>query len=759
MTLRITLIAVLLTGLAALTAWGQAPATQPKDSAIIYTGQYVREEFQKLMTRMLEVADLLEKTEPDAAKTIRQAVQQAQRAFIAEDMAKVVDLLSKGLVLPADQTQGKVIVALKDVLETLRTGAMDLDKRREQIQYLKQVQQRVEDLLHRQEKHEQESRAASQAQAMADRTAELGKQLQDIVRKQQELMDRTGKLPAAEPAAGKLAGIREELARLEQRQNALTGATSGMAIAQLPVAEKVQKELAGQTEEIGRKLQQLAEDPQVKDALKLAGAQEAGAQASKSATQAGAEMGKAVSELANSNKTTAGDRQAQAAADLASAGKALDEALAKMSASTEAGQAAQAQADLQKNTSTLSQDVKTAMDQAGAGGAESQPATSQASSSQPAPPSNLDRASEAMAKAAANLQAQQKDPALNAQRKAMEEMRGDLAELAKLQRRLEQQARKPDYERQKQEQDQTKGETEKLANDMKNPPGQDGSSTPGQQATSQAASAMDKASQGLGQQKGEQANKDQKQAVAELDKARQELSQEVARQEEMAQSESLVRLEAMLRTILIAQQAVNKDTADTYAKRTGEAYDRPEQLKLTELSDRQGKQVEEVKKVSSLVAKEGSSAVFPVVLEQVRQDMVSVQGMLSKSQAGPLAQSVQEQIAQSLKDLIDALQKEMARRNDKNASGAGAGAGGGGGGKTPLVPPAAELKMLRALQLQINQRTLELDGGTQQAGVDETVLRLQHKVLSDRQGATAKLARDLAKKLEQAPAGPGGGER
>ena len=38
-----------------------------------------------------------------------------------------------------------------------------------------------------------------------------------------------------------------------------------------------------------------------------------------------------------------------------------------------------------------------------------------------------------------------------------------------------------------------------------------------------------------------------------------------------------------------------------------------------------------------------------------------------------------------------------------------AGGGGGGGGNQPLLPPSAELKMLRSAQLRINRRTKSID--------------------------------------------------
>ena len=67
------------------------------DTEDIARQKFIRDQFVKLTARMLEVADLLEKTEPATAGALREAVNQAQAAFITQDMDKVTELLSKGL--------------------------------------------------------------------------------------------------------------------------------------------------------------------------------------------------------------------------------------------------------------------------------------------------------------------------------------------------------------------------------------------------------------------------------------------------------------------------------------------------------------------------------------------------------------------------------------------------------------------------------------------------------------------------------------
>ena len=146
-----------------------------------------------------------------------------------------------------------------------------------------------------------------------------------------------------------------------------------------------------------------------------------------------------------------------------------------------------------------------------------------------------------------------------------------------------------------------------------------------------------------------------------------------------------------------------------------------------------------------MVRGEGTTAVFPIVLDETRADLSNVQGLLAKKQAGALTQSIQKDIENNLEDMIAALQKEMRRRKKQP----GGGGGGGGGGKAPLVPPVAELKMLRTLQKQVNGRTIRLDGQVQARAVSETESQVQHRILGDRQGRLAEMTKTLGQKLQR----------
>jgi hypothetical protein len=315
----------------------------------------------------------------------------------------------------------------------------------------------------------------------------------------------------------------------------------------------------------------------------------------------------------------------------------------------------------------------------------------------------------------------------------------------------------PDLAGQQQDQEKTGAATERLAEKMTQ--SADGTPSPGQPSAGEASQSMSQASQSLGQQQAGEANQQQQDAMKKLSDARKQLAQAIAEQESQAQTDTLVKMEALLRALLKTQVAINQETGQTFIKRRVDGYDRPEEQKLVELANRQGGSAEEITRIVGLLKKEGSSAVFPDVLEQVRLDMANVQGLLGAKQAGPLTQSVEAQVAQSLTELTDALQKEIARRQQEKESGPPMASSPG---QPKLVPPLAELKMLRTLQRHINDRTVVLDGQISQGQVDKLAAEMQHRLLSDRQAKVAALMQKLVDQLEgpsgAAPASGGGEE-
>jgi len=113
----------------------------------------------------------------------------------------------------------------------------------------------------------------------------------------------------------------------------------------------------------------------------------------------------------------------------------------------------------------------------------------------------------------------------------------------------------------------------------------------------------------------------------------------------------------------------------------------------------------------------------------------------------------EREIADLLEALAQALEESRPDDSEFQNGGAGAAGGGGqgGGGEQPLVPPAAQLQLLRGLQESVYRSTRELGeaGGLDRSDRDERAAEL-----GESQQQVVDVARDLMRELQQQRGGP-----
>ena len=137
-----------------------------------------------------------------------------------------------------------------------------------------------------------------------------------------------------------------------------------------------------------------------------------------------------------------------------------------------------------------------------------------------------------------------------------------------------------------------------------------------------------------------------------------------------------------------------------------------------------------------IILDDGTSVVFPDVVEQLRDDLIHVGNLLADNQrTDQYTGSLQKEVETTLQELIDALQQLQQQRQEGSASGGG----GGGGGQEPLLPNSAELKLLRAAQLRINRRTVSLDQTRPSTGPLDDSLKGETQKIADRQAEIAEM--------------------
>jgi len=260
---------------------------------------------------------------------------------------------------------------------------------------------------------------------------------------------------------------------------------------------------------------------------------------------------------------------------------------------------------------------------------------------------------------------------------------------------------------------------------------------------------MQQASGGLRKQEPADASRQQGKAIKELEEALQEIEDRLNQLREETQIEKLARLEARFREMLATQQRLTGQTAVLEKKRIdasgqlarsdrnavraiGEDERRMEAIK-TEAETKELGLAGKAQQALDIIIDDGTSVVFPDVVEQLRDDLISVGNLLADNlRTDQYTATLQKEIERTLEELIEALQQAQQQKQ-------GSGGGGGGGGQEPLLPNSAELKLLRSAQLRINRRTVALDHSRPSGGPADAVLKDETRKIADRQAEIAEM--------------------
>jgi hypothetical protein len=143
--------------------------------------------------------------------------------------------------------------------------------------------------------------------------------------------------------------------------------------------------------------------------------------------------------------------------------------------------------------------------------------------------------------------------------------------------------------------------------------------------------------------------------------------------------------------------------------------------------------------VLDLLSEDGTTLVFPGVVGEIKDDIVNVAGLLSRIQTGERTQYIQSQIERALEEILKAI--EMAQRsppppNPSQGRQSKSGAG-------PLLPHSVELKLVRTLQLRVNERTQTFDLQRKPDAALDSEDKLQLGAISKKQREVEGMLRKL----------------
>jgi len=169
-------------------------------------------------------------------------------------------------------------------------------------------------------------------------------------------------------------------------------------------------------------------------------------------------------------------------------------------------------------------------------------------------------------------------------------------------------------------------------------------------------------------------------------------------------------------------------------------------LEARRAGGRQQKLRESIGSIRTESEEVSGSMVFTRAHEDIDEYSATAEARLAEGDAGSRATGAQGAIVESLQAIITSLEEDAPDEEPFDAPQGGEQEGGGQQGDAPpppVIPPRAELKLLRGLQEQLHRQTRMLDG----SGVGASELAESAKSIGRRQAELAELAERMIEAL------------
>ncbi len=266
----------------------------------------------------------------------------------------------------------------------------------------------------------------------------------------------------------------------------------------------------------------------------------------------------------------------------------------------------------------------------------------------------------------------------------------------------------------------------------------------------EAVPPQEDAEQDLKKDERPQATKKQDEAIKALTEALKELEKRLKQLREKEMLKKLEDLERRVAKMLKMQIEVYEATKgiDRSVSKNNNQKSTLDIQKAGVEGEKEGEIGSEADKALRLLEGEGTAVVFAGVLIEVKKDMDAVQKQLTAANVGPDTQLVEEQIIVQLQQMLEALKK--AKQDLQNQPPPPPGQPPPpNDGKKNLIQLVEQLKLLKSLQVQLNDRTIAFGKRTPGEQATDTFLQEQLKQLGERQKTLQDMLHKIAAQLNQ----------
>jgi hypothetical protein len=146
---------------------------------------------------------------------------------------------------------------------------------------------------------------------------------------------------------------------------------------------------------------------------------------------------------------------------------------------------------------------------------------------------------------------------------------------------------------------------------------------------------------------------------------------------------------------------------------------------------------------AELIENLDGAPVFALTLRRAKESMENAAKRLAELKTDGLTEQAAKAASDRFKQLLESLKSDAAGGGQGGGGGGGGGGGAGGGGDG--IPATAQLKMLKSLQQEINDRTEALDEVQRRNQKLTPAQGAELRRIAEEQGVLADLVRDMTR--------------